>query len=51
MNDSAHEAERWLRQAENDLTFGRIAQREGFFNQACFIAQQAAEKALKAGPR
>jgi HEPN domain-containing protein len=47
MRDSRSEAERWLRQAENDLEFGRLALREGFFAQACFIAQQSAEKALK----
>lgn len=48
MKDSTGEAERWLRQAEHDLEFARMALREGFFSQACFIAQQAAEKALKA---
>ncbi|MCC6641403.1 MAG: HEPN domain-containing protein [Deltaproteobacteria bacterium] len=47
MRDSRAEAERWRRQAENDLEFGRIAVREGFFAQACVIAQQSAEKALK----
>lgn len=48
MKDRAGEAERWLRQAEHDLEFGRLALREGYFGQACFIAQQAAEKAVKA---
>lgn len=38
MRDSASEAERWLRQAENDLMFGRLALQEGFFHQACFVA-------------
>jgi len=47
MRDSAAEAGRWLRQAENDLAFGELALREGFFAQACFVAQQTAEKALK----
>ncbi len=47
MRDSRSDAERWLRQAENDLEFGRLALRECFFAQACFIAQQSAEKALK----
>jgi HEPN domain-containing protein len=47
MRDSAAEAQRWLRQAENDLTFGELALREGFFAQACFVAQQTAEKALE----
>lgn len=48
MRDERGEGERWLRQAENDLEFGRLALREGYFAQACFIGQQCAEKALKA---
>ena len=48
MRDSRNEAERWLRQAENDIDFGRLALREGFYHQACFVAQQASEKAVKA---
>jgi HEPN domain-containing protein len=48
MRDSRAEALRWLRQAENDLSFARVALREGFFAQACFVAQQTGEKALKA---
>lgn len=47
MRDERGEAERWLRQAENDLEFGRLALREGYYAQACFIAQQTAEKAVK----
>jgi HEPN domain-containing protein len=47
MRDERAEGERWLRQAENDLEFGRLALRETYFAQACFIAQQCAEKALK----
>lgn len=42
------EAERWLAQAESDLAFAELGAREGFFAQACFVCQQAAEKALKA---
>jgi HEPN domain-containing protein len=42
------EAERWLAQAQSDLDFARVGLREGFFAQACFQCQQAAEKALKA---
>ena len=42
------EAERWLDQAEYDLGFARLALRENYFSQACFISQQAAEKAVKA---
>lgn len=48
MRDERAEGERWLRQAENDLGLGRVALRERYFAQACFIAQQSAEKALKA---
>jgi HEPN domain-containing protein len=48
VRDSAAEALRWFRQAENDLAFARVAVRDGFFAQACFIAQQVSEKALKA---
>ena len=48
MKDSHAEATRWLRQAENDLEFADLAVREGFHAQACFTAQQAAEKAVKA---
>lgn len=47
MRDERAEGERWLRQAENDLEFGRVALRERYFAQTCFIAQQCAEKALK----
>ena len=47
MWDAKAEAERWRRQAENDLEFARVAVRERFHAQACFIAQQAAEKAAK----
>jgi len=48
MRQSRAEAERWLRQAENDFAFAELGAREGFFAQACFVCQQAAEKALKA---
>jgi HEPN domain-containing protein len=48
MRDSRAEALRWLRQAENDLAFARLALREGFAAQTCFVCQQTAEKALKA---
>ncbi|MFZ5759489.1 MAG: HEPN domain-containing protein [Thermodesulfobacteriota bacterium] len=47
MKNSREEARRWLSQAENDLQFGQVALREAFFSQCCFIAQQAAEKAVK----
>ena len=48
MWDARAEAERWRRQAANDLAFARVAVRERFYAQACFVSQQAAEKAVKA---
>jgi HEPN domain-containing protein len=38
----------WFRQAEHDLAHARNAERAGDHDWACFAAQQAAEKALKA---
>lgn len=38
----------WLAQASDDLEWGRHTLKGGHFAQACFIAQQVAEKALKA---
>ena len=48
MPDFAAEGARWFRQAERDLAdaaFNREGQR---YNVACFLSQQAAEKAVKA---
>jgi HEPN domain-containing protein len=42
------EYERWLRQAERDLAAARSNTENGFHEWACFLSQQAAEKALKA---
>ena len=42
------EAERWLAQARRDLDDARYAAAGRRWNLACFLAQQAAEKALKA---
>ena len=42
------EAERWLAQAERDLDDARFAASGSRWNLACFLSQQAAEKALKA---
>ncbi|MEK6758385.1 MAG: HEPN domain-containing protein [Deltaproteobacteria bacterium] len=42
------EADRWLRQAENDLKASEWCQQGGFFAPACFMAQQAAAKSLRA---
>jgi HEPN domain-containing protein len=48
MRQPEAEARRWLAQAESDLAFAEVGVRAGFFAQACFICQQAGEKALKA---
>jgi HEPN domain-containing protein len=47
---NAPEAERWLTYARSDLSAGRALLRdpEHYPRQVCFLAQQAAEKALKA---
>jgi len=42
------EAERWMRQAEEDLDVANLLAKNRRYNVACFMAQQAAEKALKA---
>jgi HEPN domain-containing protein len=42
------EAARWLEQARRDLDDARYADAGSRWNLACFLAQQAAEKALKA---
>ena len=42
------ESRRWLDAAGEDLDFSRYAADGEFFAQACFHAQQAAEKAVKA---
>lgn len=38
---------RWLRQAQQDMDDARYAHQGNRFNLACFMAQQAAEKAIK----
>jgi HEPN domain-containing protein len=48
MRDRATEARRWLDEAGSDIAFARVGHREGFFSKACFLCQQAGEKALKA---
>jgi hypothetical protein len=41
-------AEAWLRQARNDLEAAQVTAQAGFHAQACYLAGQAAEKALRA---
>lgn len=49
MHDPAAEALRWWSQAEDDRAFVTDMARAGrYFDKACFMAQQATEKAVKA---
>ncbi len=43
-----NEGARWLRQAQQDLLDAQFNREGGRHNLACFLCQQAAEKALKA---
>jgi HEPN domain-containing protein len=38
----------WMRQAELDLAAARAMERSGHYEWACFLSQQAGEKAVKA---
>ena len=46
--DSLSEGRRWFEQSLRDLDDARFAGNGGRYNLACFLAQQSAEKALKA---
>ncbi len=46
--ETSNEARRWLLQAEQDLDDAEFNLSGGRYNVACFLAQQSAEKALKA---
>ena len=49
MKELKKEAHRWFRQSEDDLEFVRWLNKEKkFFDKGCFVAQQSAEKAMKA---
>lgn len=48
MNDRRVEAKRWFSQAQADMAVVRTLISAGHYATACFHAQQAAEKALKA---
>lgn len=48
MSEAELEGRRWLRSAKEDLAYARHAAEGGFHAPACFHAQQAAEKAVKA---
>lgn len=43
-----HEASRWLLTAQQDIAAARTLAENSFYAQACFLAQQAGEKAMKA---
>ena len=45
--DPLEEGKRWLRQARQDVDDARYNQAGARYHLACFLAQQAAEKALK----
>ncbi len=48
MNDPQRESDRWWRQASADLDFLPFVAQAGKYDTCCFLAQQTAEKALKA---
>ncbi|GAB6064842.1 HEPN domain-containing protein [Deferrisoma palaeochoriense] len=48
MRNSIEEGLRWWEQAREDLRWAEHLAREGGYHLACFLAQQVAEKALKA---
>ncbi len=48
MPDHIAEGARWLRQAQQDLDDAEFTREGERFNLACFLGQQAAEKAVKA---
>jgi len=48
MKPSRETALRWLYQAEHDLAIARGHQERGDYSDACFMAEQAAQKVLKA---
>ena len=48
MDNNWLEGRRWLAQAQHDLRAADLNRREGFPEIACFLAQQSAEKSLKA---
>ena len=48
MPDFAAEGARWFRQAERDLEDAAFLRQGERYNLACFLSQQAAEKAVKA---
>lgn len=48
MKDPRGEAKRWLEQAEHDFLVCQWMLKGSYYSDACFLAQQCSEKALKA---
>jgi HEPN domain-containing protein len=48
MRNPKQEARRWLQQAQSDFAFLDVARQARKYDTCCFLAQQTAEKALKA---
>ncbi|MGC9468825.1 MAG: HEPN domain-containing protein [Anaerolineae bacterium] len=48
MDKNEREGGRWLAQARHDVRAASVSRENGFPEVACFLAQQSAEKALKA---
>lgn len=48
MKQPKQDAERWLRQAEHDLTIAETHLRSGAYSDCCFMSEQTAQKAMKA---
>lgn len=48
MKNPAAERDRWLKQADHDLAIARRHLTGRFFSDACYMAEQAAQTALKA---
>ena len=46
--EATEEGRRWLSQADEDLRWAKHLAKEGAYHLSCFLAQQVAEKALKA---
>jgi HEPN domain-containing protein len=47
-NNNIYQAQRWMKQAEDDFDVAKWDYKGGFWSQVCFMSQQAAEKSLKA---
>ena len=48
MKNNLSNAQRWLRQAAHDLKIAEHNFNDGFYSDACFMSEQASQKALKA---